>query len=302
MLAVAHSDSFCWVCICSSRDNGRTSLSRSSAHCSNRHPIAYKGGGQCKAVIPCCASLLLTALSDTVAGEALRVAASSVGDRVVVDERKDVDILEGTVHVLVNLGDAVEEWDANDRRELDHLRADLRNELKTAERSAAGGDEVVKEDDASTLRDGVLADGHGVGLGLGVLLVVGRRLVQKAGGLRGLAHHHERNLKREGEGSAEEEAAGIEAKDVRGALLSRHGRVAGGHNVDDLLKEDRVLTEGRDVVEARDVLGAELRRKPCEGSADLLRNLGLGIEDVVVRGDLDGAGDDEGGGHGWAGM
>src|SRR5579875_1698773 len=120
---------------------------------------------------------------------------------VVVEKREDV--------VLREAGAAAEEVEFDGDAEGDDFAAEALDELDGGLHGAAGGEQVVDDDDALAGTDGVLVNLQRVGAVLEVVLYG----FGGSGELAGLADGDEAGVEAVGERGAEDEAAGFDAED-----------------------------------------------------------------------------------------
>ena len=159
-----------------------------------------------------------------------------------LDQRRDVRAgLEGVASVEAFVGDLDDEVD------VDGLGVELLHEVVGGAHGAAGGKEVVVEEDDVGFIDGVLVNLDGVGaVFLGVALLDGG-----GGELAGLAAEDDAGAEADGECGGDDEAAALDADDLGDALVL----VDLVEFVDHDLQAIVVLEEGGDVAEVDAGLG-----------------------------------------------
>jgi hypothetical protein len=158
---------------------------------------------------------------------------------VVVEQAEDVVVFEAVA--------AFEEVEFDGEGEAGDLAAQLLDELYRCFHGAAGGEEIVDEDDALAGLDGIHMDLEGVGT---VLEVVGDS-GHWGGKLARLAHRNEAGIEAVREGGAEDESARLDAQHEVDFLLD----VVGGQSVNELGEAGLVFEQGGDVVEENAGLG-----------------------------------------------
>ena len=158
---------------------------------------------------------------------------------VVVEEAENV--------VIGEAGAALEEVELDGEGEADDFSAQLLDELDGGFHGAAGGEQVVDEDDALAGLDGVEMDFEGVGAVFEIIGDAG----DGGGKLFGLADGDEAGIKAVSERGSKDEAAGFNAEDEIDLLLE----VVGGEGVNELGEAGLVLEDGGDVVEEDAGLG-----------------------------------------------
>ena len=158
---------------------------------------------------------------------------------VVVEEAEDVVVREARA--------SVEEVELDGESQADDFSAQLFDELDGGLHGAAGGEEVVDEDDALAGLDGVEMDFEGVG----AVFQIVRDASDGGGKLFRLAYGDEAGIEAVSERGTKDEAAGFNAKDEIDLLLE----VVGGKGVNELGEAGLVLEDGGDVVEEDAGLG-----------------------------------------------
>jgi hypothetical protein len=158
---------------------------------------------------------------------------------VVVEEAEDVVFLEAI--------SAFEEVEFYGEGEAGDFTAELLDELYGGLHGAAGGEEVVDEDDALAGLDGVHVDLQGVGA---VLEVVGDA-GDGGGELARLAHGDEAGVEAVGEGGSEDEAAGLNAEDEVDVFFD----VIRGERIDEFGEAGLIFEKRGDVIEEDAGLG-----------------------------------------------
>jgi len=158
---------------------------------------------------------------------------------VVVEQAEDVVLGEAVA--------AFEEVEFDGEGEAGDFSAELLDQLDGGFHGAAGGEQVVYEDDALAGCDGVEVNLKGIGTVLKVISDAGHG----SGELARLAHGHKAGVEAVGQGGSEDEAAGLDAKDqvnVVRDIVRRQG-------VNELGEASLVLEQGGDVVEQDAGLG-----------------------------------------------
>ena len=170
--------------------------------------------------------------------------------------------------VLPELGSAFEEVEFDGEADAGDFAAELANELDGGLHGAAGGEEIVDDNDALAGLDGVEVDFEGVGAVFQVVVDAG----DGGGELFGLADGDEARVEAVGERRAEDETAGLNAEDE----VDLAADVVGGEGVDELGEAGFVAEEGGDVVEEDAGPG-----KVGDGADEALE--GLAVEGGSVR-------------------
>jgi len=145
------------------------------------------------------------------------------------------------------LGAALEEVEFDSEADTDNFSAEFFYELHRRLHRAAGGEEVVDDEDALAGLDGVEMDFEGVGAVLEVVADFGRG----GGEFFGLADRDEAGVEAVGERGAEDEAAGFDAEDHVDVFAD----VVRGEGVDELGEAGFILEQRGDVVEEDAGLG-----------------------------------------------
>jgi len=185
-----------------------------------------------------------------------------------MEEAEDVVILEAIA--------TFEEIEFHGEREAGNFSAELLHEFYGCFHGAAGGEEVVDEDDALAGLNCVIVNLEGVGA---IFEVVGDT-GDGSGELARLAHGDESGVEAVGEGGAEDESAGLDAEDQVDLLFD----VVRSEGVNELGEAGLVFQKRGDVVEEDAGLG-EVRYGAHEGfELFYIDRLGFGHELIIDSG------------------
>jgi len=158
---------------------------------------------------------------------------------VVVEQAEDVVLLEAVA--------AFEEVEFDGEGEAGDFSAELLDELDGGLHGAAGGEQVVDEDDALAALDGVEVNFEDVGAVFEIVSDAG----DGRGKLAGLAHGDKAGVEAIGEGGAEDEAARLNAEDQIDLVFD----VVRGEHVNELCEAGLVFEDGGNVVKKYPWLG-----------------------------------------------